>query len=337
MRRKLLVGVVARGFFNLSLTSNNLRLASYDSNDLSGIIIPASAFVFLFLSTLGRLDTASSANGHLYKFRVRQNAPQGISANYGYQRLKPDLTSLATIDVNALRIDYRYTDGQDTFGIEASAYNRKVTIGQFNDTYRGSMFWTHAFDKPAHAAARPIALAPAQTPMYLPHDINALLDIKPGDDLEITLKRLVVAGFHGGIRQANTIIYEASLLDEIGQRQRFAIEHGAGRVTRVALVVNLDDPDNAQAVSQTYERVRRALLDRFGNPSLNYEEGEIAPTLTADLSAGHLIRTTEWRTGDGTLRLGIPRRLDGQVRIDIQHANRFGAPRDALWSMDAVL
>lgn len=260
-----------------------------------------------------------------------------ISANYGYQRLKPDLTSLATIDVNALRVDYRYTDGQDTFGVEASAYNRKVTVGQFNDTYRGSVFWTHTFDKPAHAAARSVALAPAQTPMYLPHDINALLDIKPGDDLETTLKRLAVAGFHGGIRQADTVIYEAPLLDEISQRQRFAIEHGAGRITRVALVVNLDDTDNAQAVSQTYERVRRALLDRFGNPSLNYEEGEIAPTLTADLSAGRIIRTTEWRTGDGTLRLGIPRRLDGQVRIDIQHANRFGAPRDALWGMDAVL
>lgn len=260
-----------------------------------------------------------------------------VSANYGYQKIKPDLTSLATVDVNMLSINYRYTDGQDTFGIEASAYDRKVTVGQYNDTYRGSVFWTHTFDKPARTAAQPLALAPHKTPMSMQHNINALLDIKPGDDLDTTLKRLTAAGFHGGIRQADALIYEVRLLGEIDQRQRFAIEHSAGRITRVALVVNLDDPNNAQIVAQTYERVRKALLDRFGNPSLNYEEGAIAPTLAADLSAGRIIRTTEWRTVDGTLRLGIPRRLDGQVRIDIQHANRFGAPRDALWGMDAVL
>lgn len=262
-----------------------------------------------------------------------------VSANYGYQKIKPDLSSLATVDVNTLSVVYRYTDGQDTFGVEASAYDRKVTIGQFNDTYRGSVFWTHTFDKPAKSSAQPLALALAKksTIMTVPHSIDALLDIKPGDDLQKTLQRLTAAGFKGGIRQSNTIIYEVHLLGEIDQRQRFAVEHSAGQVTRVALVVNLDDPNNAQVVAQTYERIRKALLDHYGNPSLNYEEGTIAPTLTADLSAGRIIRTTEWRTGDGTLRLGIPRRLDGQVRIDIQHANRFGAPRDVLWGMDAVL
>lgn len=281
-------------------------------------------------------DSAANEYSPALAFVFAKNN-HSVSANYGHQRLKPDLASLATIDVNALRFDYRYTDGQDAFGVEASAYNRKVTIGQFNDTYRGSVFWTHTFDKPARAATQPLALAPAQPPMHLPHDINALLDIRPGDDLGTTLERIDLAGFHGGIRQANTVIYEVPMLGEISQRQRFAIEHSAGRVTRAALVVNLDDPNNAQAVSQTYERVRRALLDRFGNPSLNYEEGDIAPSLTADLSAGRIIRATEWRTRDGTLRLGIPRRLDGQVHIDIQHASRFGAPRDTLWSMDAVL
>jgi hypothetical protein len=48
-------------------------------------------------------------------------------------------------------------------------------------------------------------------------------------------------------------------------------------------------------------------------------------------------RATEWQTEGGKLRLGIFRRFDGQVCIDIQHTNRFGAPRETVWSMDAVL
>ena len=138
------------------------------------------------------------------------------------------------------------------------------------------------------------------------------------------------------MRQGNTIVYELRLLNEIDQRQRFAIETDAGRITRTALVISIDDPNNVSAVGQTYERVRKALLDRYGNPTLTFEEGAIGPTFVADLNAGRVIRTMEWQTESGKLRLGIPRRLDGQVRIEIQHASGFGAPRDSLWSIDAV-
>ena len=257
-----------------------------------------------------------------------------FSASYGYQKLQPNDGTLATITVNALRLDYRYSVGRNTFGIEASAYDRRVTIGQYNDTYRVAATWTYSFDKPAQYVAR--ATTTAAPSGALPRDVILLAGIAPGSDLDGALARLAEAGLRGETRQGDAVVYEQRLIDDLVERQRVAVEHGAGRVKRVALVIGLDDPNNASAVAQTFERVRKALLDRYGAPAFSLEEGAIAPTLVADLNAGRVIRVMEWQTSTGKLRLGIPRRLDGQVRIEVQHAANFGSPRDTLWSVEAV-
>ncbi|HRE12716.1 MAG TPA: hypothetical protein PLD37_00810, partial [Usitatibacteraceae bacterium] len=57
----------------------------------------------------------------------------------------------------------------------------------------------------------------------------------------------------------------------------------------------------------------------------------------ASRAAGRFIRITEWSTQAGTtLRLGIPRRLDGEARIEIHHARRFAGPRDTAWGLESV-
>lgn len=258
-----------------------------------------------------------------------------LSASYGYQKLRPDSAALATIEVNALRLDYRYVAGANTFGVEACAYDRQVTIGQFNDTYRLSVFWTHRFDKPAQAATRQFS-ASIDSAGVLPRDVTVLTAITPGVDFELTRLRLDDAGFRGAVRQGNALVFEQRLLNEIEQRQRFAMIEDAGTVKRVVLVIDVDDADSARSLTQTYERVRKALLDRFGSPGMTFDEGVLSPTFIADLSAGRVSRVMEWQFDSGRLRLGIPRRLDGQVRIEIQYASSFGAPRDAAWSIDTL-
>ncbi len=262
-------------------------------------------------------------------------AAHRFSASYGYQKLRPDAEALATVAVNALRLDYRYVVGANTFGVEASAYDRQVTVGQFNDTYRLSVYWTHTFDKPAQAAQRQLAVASDQTGA-LPRDITVLTAIAPGADFELTRRRLDDAGFRGAVRQGNAVVFEQRLLGEIEQRQRFAVLEDSTMVSRAALVISIDDADSAQSLAQTYERVRKAMLDRFGSPSLTVDEGALGATFVADLNAARLIRVMEWQFDTGRLRLGIPRRLDGQVRIEIQYARSFGAPRDTAWSVEAV-
>jgi hypothetical protein len=122
------------------------------------------------------------------------------------------------------------------------------------------------------------------------------------------VKTLAEGGIAGGVRQPNAVVYETRLLSELEQRQRLVLAHGAGMLERSALIVSLADQATGDDASRTYERVRRALLDRFGNPSFTFDEGAFGPGFAADLAAGRFIRLTEWTTQAGhTIRLGIPR------------------------------
>ena len=262
-----------------------------------------------------------------------------IAASYGYQKLVPNAATAAVVDVNALRLDYRFSVGQHTFGVEASAYDRRVTIGQFNDTYRLSLYWTYNFERPparVAATASPMPAASALPMAALSRTLSLLAQIAPGASLERALSRLSEAGIQGGRRQGNNVIFEVRLLDELTQRQRLVVESEADQIQRVALLVDLPEQNNAGQVVRDYEQVRRAMLDRFGQAMLSFEDGAIGPSFVADLNMNRVIRIMQWTTPSGMLRLGIPRRLDGQARIEIQHAARLGPPREALWSVESV-
>ena len=89
-------------------------------------------------------------------------------------------------------------------------------------------------------------------------------------------------------------------------------------------------------MARAFERVRKALLDRFGPPAASFEEGAFDAGFVNALGAGRFIRVMEWQAGAGRLRFGIPRRLDGEPRMELQYARAFGTPRDAHWSLEAL-
>ena len=82
--------------------------------------------------------------------------------------------------------------------------------------------------------------------------------------------------------------------------------------------------------------MRRALIDRFGRPASTFETGTFSATFASDVAAGRLVRIAEWKTERGTLRLGIPRRLDGLARIEVHHAATVPSARETAWGLDAL-
>ena len=261
--------------------------------------------------------------------------PHEFKAGYSYQRLRPDATSVATVDVNQLQVSYTYTLGQDTIGVELLAYDRNVTIGQYNDTYRAAVYWTHTFGAAPARIARIIPAGAYDPGAALPRGLSLLLALAPGADLDIALARLEGAGYRG-VALGGTRVYEMRVIDDLENRQRLVVEGSAGRVARVGVIIDVQDANDAMSVAQAYERARKALLDRFGSPSNSYDQGAPGATFVADLNAGRVVRAMEWRTAEGTLRLGIPRRMDGRVRIEIQHGMSFPAAREGRWSFEEV-
>jgi hypothetical protein len=271
------------------------------------------------------------------QFNVARGA-HSVAGSLGRQRLDPRLEGAFDVRTTNARVEYRFVDGRNAFGLEALRYDRATDQpGGATDTWRVAAFWTVSFDKPARAvpAAAP---APAATGYAAPvgQDISALLALGPGTDAATAERRLRDGGFAAMARQPGMLVVEARLLGEIDERQRLVLEEQAGRVARAGLVVSFDGAASPAEFARAFERVRKALLDRFGAPASNFEEGAFDAGFVNALNAGRFIRVMEWQAPLGRLRFGIPRRLDGQVRMEVQYAPAFGTPRDALWSLEAV-
>ncbi|MCK5806540.1 MAG: hypothetical protein KAI66_27165, partial [Lentisphaeria bacterium] len=132
-------------------------------------------------------------------------------------------------------------------------------------------------------------------------------------------------------------VYEVKLIETVQQRQRLVLAHdGNSKVRSIALVINPADIGEVETLRRLYSRIYREAVRVFGKPAQFREKGDFSAALHADVNAGRFVRVAEWNTGSGVLRLGIPRRLDGMVRIEFRHARNLPGFGNTLWSIEEV-
>jgi hypothetical protein len=261
--------------------------------------------------------------------------PHSLSASWSLQsqdRNPPGSVNVATIGTN---VAYRFTWQSHTLGLDFITETRNPSPGQNTESWRIGAFWTYAFDKPpgALAAERPSGLPEAQAGVVRDLRLDELI---PGTDLDRIKARLAEARIGGPSELPGLIVYETQLLREIPERQRLVLVHASGKLEKAALIINFEDLRNPTNLIASFERIRRALIDRFGAPTQFFDRGQVTPTLLTDIANGTFIRLTEWSRPGGIIRLGIPRRLDGQVRAEIQFAPSFPPPGETFWGLERV-
>ena len=263
--------------------------------------------------------------------------PHSLRMDYGGLFQNRNFTvSGADLSTHTFNFDYRYTKRQHIFGLETNLFGRDPDPGESTEAYRVSAYWTYNFDRPAKVATRtvePIRAEQATPAIVVDVSIEGL---SPGLTSHAVQKALTNAGVKGGVKQAGFVVYEYPLLSDVIRRQRLALEYVAGSLERSALVIDFDNVGDRDTVAQTFEQIRQKLIRQLGNPTRTVEEGDFTATFVADVNAQRFIRIVEWTTASGTIRFGIPRRLDSQVRMEIQHAGFFPQPRETLWSINEV-
>jgi len=298
-----------------------INIAGFD-----GYITPG-----VLLRTVRHGGNDSTDWGPSLAFRVRRDAHE-IGVDYG-GLMQNRMISIGAADINThtLNLDYRYTRSQHIFGVEANLFGRDPQPGESTEAYRISAYWTYNFDRP------PVAAAAIGTSALAPAEADAsVAGLAPGFTEDQTLAALSREGVSGGSEQAGFVVYEYPLLSNIFQRQRLVLEYGAGVLERSATIIDFDDIGDQNTALQTFERIRQELIKSLGNPVRTYQQGEFSANFVADINDQRLIRVTEWTTDKGTIRFGIPRRLDNQVRMEIQYARSFPPPRETLWSIEAI-
>lgn len=260
----------------------------------------------------------------------------------GYNIQNRRITSSTDVKTLTQNFIYTYERNNDTFGLEINTGERNPDPGHTSKSVRMAAYWTHLIGRNFRFKR--------QSKRYLPHTTGTVTspyparkwtvdvtDLVPGADINKIRERLAIAGIKGAIEQDNLISYETGLLDEFDQRQRLVLIQKNDILQKAALIIEFDDVGNLDDMEQTFERVLKTLMDRYGIPSNFFQRGGFSENISADVNNGSFIRSFEWSMPDGIIRYGIPRRLDRHVRMEIHYSTDF-APieNNSLWSIERV-
>jgi hypothetical protein len=255
-----------------------------------------------------------------------------VMASLSYANINQADPALVDTRTTTTGLAYRYDLPQDKLAAELATNYRSAVPGSFTEAYRVSLNWTHLFQKQpvAQLGRAPLgAVAGAGT--------LDLREIAPGRPLAALEARFLALSLQPVTRPApGLLVYDYRMLEEVTQRQRLGIQSAAGDIERAALVIEFEDVGAASTAQQTFERVRESLIRRYGQPASVFNRGEFRAALVEDVQSDQFIRLTEWRTPEGVVRFGVPRRLDRQVRMEVQIAQSFPDPTQTRWSIEEL-
>lgn len=292
---------------------------------------------------VGRDITGGSAASDQYGGRLGLNIGRDAHrVDASYELLLQDAHSAGGQGsfVQTAGLAYSYTTGQHSFGIDAVYNDRDQDPGGEAGAHRVGLFYRYSFFKPAAppssamiAAMGTAGSAPIVGPSGAPPDLLALA---PGLDLSETIDLLSASGLGEPARFGTARVWDVRMLEEAPQRQRLVLVEDSGQIATSAVIVDFDGLGSGRSAERTFERILDDLIDRYGAPGRTFEDGAFADDFVAAVNAQRLVRVYEWETPQGTLRFGIPRRLDGQVRMELHYAASFPPPGATRWSIEAV-
>jgi hypothetical protein len=264
---------------------------------------------------LGLSGEKHNINGNLaYNYQNVNAGPDIMNINYG--------------------LTYQYRYKKSVFSIELTGAHRNPEEGGVTNSYRIAFLFTYYFSK--KLTKKKPAYAAQLKPMPMPGlDVGIFSFISLGSPTSDVTALLAKLSSVQPVKYGNALIYEIRIFEEIERRQRLVILEKEGKVEKVAVIFDpVADPAN---MLKELARVNELMSRKYGSPSSFYEKGEISQNLSQDLSKGTFSRIYEWLLPQGgILRLGIPARVDGVIRIEVQYADSFPPYNYSFWSLETI-
>ena len=253
---------------------------------------------------------------------------------------------LLDVDTSDLGLRYRYHRGADTFGVEYLRNHRDTTGGLWTRSTQITAFYQRDIDAILRTGRHLKTIpAPSATTSVSEDPVIAMLTAgRPGSSYEEALRAfarpvasdLVTAEPETSVslqRWGGFDFIERRVFEEVSSRQRLIVVRSGDTVEKTVLAI--DTGKTPSFVQDVFERIKRDLIQRLGAPKNFHEKGTFGPTLERDLRDGSFLRVYDWSVGEGTLRLGIPRRMDNTIRIEVQFGASFSSIPEIPWGLDS--
>jgi len=249
-----------------------------------------------------------------------------VSASWGYldqERLPGDIAT------QTAGLDYSYRHKQHTFGLDLYWIDRNASGFQDTETLKAGVSWTYFFDRRSQRLPS-VPRSPAEQQIEAPPLFSQQWDSTLQSGLVFNAPmaaQSTLASLEGARTVGSGKVLYQQVFAQLPESQQLVLgEDALGNLERLTVVI---DPGSGSRTTQSaYTRTRNALLERYGTPDLVREEGEFVTDLAAQLIAGDFQRLMVWHTGTSTIQLGIPRRTDGRVHVEVQES----APREVRYN-----
>jgi len=262
------------------------------------------------------------------------------SINFNYNQLSQDFQQ-AGVEVDTVQssLNYRFNvNPQNTVGVEWNRYKRDPDNSQDTTSRKLGVFWTYRFDRPSPVQPTAEIQSDLIDLLYTeawPTDSTLLRNLAPGQPIPRITAKLNRTGLPYAIERPNTLSYETRLLNGVQQRQQLVLQMNQDKNLEVSsLLIDFDNVGSNASAEHIFERIKSRIIRQLGQPDSVYNEGEFSGNLHQDVNSGRLVRNMEWPTSFGVLRFGIPRTLDGKVRMELSHTpERIVALNDSRWGL----
>ncbi|MCJ8309903.1 MAG: hypothetical protein MJH08_12640 [Hyphomicrobiales bacterium] len=235
---------------------------------------------------------------------------------------------------------YVYTQGDHRFSIEADYLSNWQDPGTDNHGFRLAFLYRKQFGYapktapvPENGNSRFVAYAPSELFANRVPDLAAL---RPGLEFAQALARVSQEGLGDGAPVGNNRIYQGQFVNGLGTRQRLVLTDGKGRLEKSSILIDFEPGSSATNQSRLFARILERLINHYGVPERTIEDGVFSDQLQAQLASGQFSRIVEWRLRGGILRFGIPRRLDGTIRMELQFSASHPNVGLNSWSLEEV-
>ena len=256
----------------------------------------------------------------------------GHALRFSYNSLRQETQEPARFDVltQQASLQYDYTHEQHRVGLETVYYDRQPEAQDATFASRTMLFWEYRFSK------APEFVGTTRAPVPAGETGISLTRFGPGDAVAKMVEALNAENFGQPQARGDLLIYEAPVLESVQRRQRLVYETRAGQILSTNLIVDFDSIGDGRTAERVFNDLLGDLIQRYGSPDLQIEEGAFGPNLASRLATNQFARVYEWDIAGHRLRFGIPSRNDGLVRMELRYADSLSPAEQNDWSLNEL-
>lgn len=248
------------------------------------------------------------------------SARHSIYLSYNGARQQGRYVGSMDMEDDRFGLEYSYQKDEHQLGLSAEYGERRPTPGLESYDSRVGLFWTWNFDSSnddgsgySSRPAAPVYFSNSKRPppLNVPGLRLDLRQLQPGMTRDETEKLLAANQITHPLVQGERAIYNVRLLPGIAQRQQLILDFDGPWLKRSGLTVNFSNPADPVRSEQEYQKLQQQVIGLYGAPDSVLERGRF------DGADGQLLRREiEWATANTKIRLGIPRRMGGERRME---------------------